>query len=368
MTPQPEPRPMPCPLRRLAAGALLAGLLALWLPAAVAAQSSLITLREPLVIVTSESVLALTERLAQAFVERHAGAPAPVVEADETAEVFRMFCAGLGPETPDIAIATRRMPRAVYQNCRTAGVREIIEVQVGLGAVVLAARRGDPATGLSARQLWQALAAELPEGEGFRPNPHQRWSELDPALPAQPIRVLVPPPGSGTRAMFEDLMLEAGCRYVPQIRSIFEAEYRRAKCITLRADGPVREVATHERAGLLLSAPPGTLAILSYAQVLQSGGNLVPLALDGVVPNVPSMLAMDYWATRVVYLYAKREHARTVQGVGVVRGIQEWLLEATSEQAAGPGGYLATSGLVPLSPADREAQRRTVTRQRLMSP
>jgi phosphate transport system substrate-binding protein len=86
-----------------------------------------------------------------------------------------------------------------------------------------------------------------------------------------------------------------------------------------------------------------------------------------VTPSSTSIGSLDYDPARTFYLYAKRQHSRNQQGVGVVRGIREFLLEATSEHAGGPSGYLAAAGLVPLTPAERAAQRRVAQRQTLMS-
>jgi hypothetical protein len=72
--------------------------------------------------------------------------------------------------------------------------------------------------------------------------------------------------------------------------------------------------------------------------------NVLILLVPGtraVLPTIASIAAMDYDPTRVVYLYAKRQHARNKQGVGVVHGIAELLTEASSESATGPAGFLA---------------------------
>jgi phosphate transport system substrate-binding protein len=93
----------------------------------------------------------------------------------------------------------------------------------------------------------------------------------------------------------------------------------------------------------------------------------VPVALDNVMPTIAAIGNLDYEQARTFFVYAKRQHSRNQQGVGVVRGIREFLVESTSEHAGGPGGYLAIAGLVPLAPAERAAQRRIADESRLMS-
>jgi len=347
----------------------LLGLIAVLLPVCVAparAEPSM-TLRERLVLVSSASSTTLTRLLVRNFTERYAGVPAPQVDTISAARTIETFCNGVGPQTPDIAIVTRRIPRAMIEVCAANGVRDIIEVQLGLGAVVIAGRRGDSMPGLTARQIWEALAAERPDNEDFGPNRQRSWSDIAPTLPHTEIRVLIPSEVAGTRALFDDLVMEGGCRNVTRVRMIFDAAYRRSKCITTRTDGHAIILHGDEVVPALLAAPPGTLAVVSYDQLVASGGNLVALPLDGVSPNPASIGNLDYEHARTFFLYAKRQHARQQQGVGVVRGIHEFLVESTSEQAGGPGGYLTTAGLVPLGPAERAAQRRIAEQGRLMS-
>ncbi|WP_431285182.1 PstS family phosphate ABC transporter substrate-binding protein [Humitalea sp. 24SJ18S-53] len=325
------------------------------------------TLRDRLVVVSSISAAALAEGLTRGFAERYGETAAPILHSLPTARAVEVFCAGTGPQTPDMLVALRRMPRAMIETCNTNGVRDIIEMDLGLGAVVLAVRRGEATPALTSRQVWEALAAERHVEEEFVPNRVRAWSDISPTLPRAEIRMMVPDDASGNRALFDDLVMEAGCRNVRPIRLLFEATYRRAKCITQRTDGRATSVSMVNAPSALLTAPPGTIGVLTYEQVSNSGGNFVALSLDGVVPTAASIANFDYEQTRTVYLYAKRQHARNQQGVGVVRGIQEFLNEAASEGTTGPGGYLTSAGLVPLGPAERAAQRRVAETQTLMS-
>ena len=349
-------------IRILLAGVLLsAGL------AAQAAAQGTIALRDRLAILTSATATPVAQMLATSFAERYEGVHQPILRSVTATMALDMFCSGLGPQTPDVVVTVRRMPRAMQENCLANGVRDIIELELGLGAVVLAVRRGEPTPALTSRQLWEALAEERVVQDEFVPNRLSLWSDINPTLPRNEIRVVMPDDQNGTTALFEDLVLEGGCRNVKAIRLLFEASYRRSKCITLRDDGRVRHVPAIEVPAALLASPPGTIGVLSYDQLLASGGNFVALSLDGVLPTQATIFSQDYIATRMLYIYAKRQHARMQQGVGVVRGIREFLTEATSEAAIGPGGYLTVTGLVPLGPAERAAQRRVSERMSLMN-
>lgn len=335
-------------------------------PALAQAQTKL-TLRDRLVIVSSDSTLAVARQLAGAFTENYRGVEHPELEALESREAMERFCTGIGPETPDVAVLSRRMPATMRDTCRENDVRDVVELQIGLGAIVLAINRGDPVPPLASRHVYEALAAERTGGEGFEPNPARVWSQIAPYLPDTPIRVIVPAEGSNTRQLFEDLVMEAGCRHVRGIRLLFEAAYRRSKCVTLRQDGVVTTVPQLDVAGELLAAEAGTIGVMPLADVTNSGGNLIALPLDGIHPDAASVSSLEYEQTRIIYLYAKRQHARNRNGIGVVRGIAEILAEATRESAVGPGGYLTSAGLIPLPPGQRQAQRRVAERMTLMS-
>jgi phosphate transport system substrate-binding protein len=348
--------------------AKLLALAALLLPPTTAALAqSPMVLRDRLIVVHSNGTANAAALLTRSFTDRYSGVVEPTLRNLPNAMSLDLFCAGVGPQTPDIAIVARRMSRTMFETCQTNGVRDIVELQVGLSAVVLAVRRGEPVPSLTARQIWEALAAErLVEGE-FVPNRQARWSQIGPGLPEQEINVIMPDRQYGVRGVFEDLVLEAGCRNVRGIRLLFEASYRREKCVTLREDGRVRSIQAVDVTAQLLASPPGTIGLMTYDQLQASGGNLVALPIDGVLPMASTIFNQDYGPTRSVVLYAKRQHTRSQQGVGVVRGIREFLGEVTSEAAFGPGGYLTNAGLVPLGPAERAQERRAAERMTITS-
>jgi phosphate transport system substrate-binding protein len=249
--------------------ALIAGLLAM--PAGHAAAQGSITLRDRLVVVSSASSAGLTQMLIGSFLERHEGVQPPITNAVGSTHALELFCTGVGPQTPDLAIVTRRMPRSIEETCAANGVRDIIELQIGLGAVVVVARRGEVMPPLTTRQIWEALAAERPAEEEFVANAARLWSDVAPSLPRSEIRMILPRPGAGTRALFDDLILEAGCRHAKAVRLLFEASYRRGKCVTLRNDGQVTAVDSDQVAAAILAAPPGTLGVVSFDQMVASG-------------------------------------------------------------------------------------------------
>lgn len=324
-------------------------------------------LRDRLHVVSSGSSHAVSEALVEAFTHRYSNVLPPRLEITGSAAALEQFCAGVGVDTPDLAITSRRITRTMADTCAANGVTDIVEVELGLGALVIAMRSGEGMPNLTNWQIYAALAAEYSAETGFRPNTLSTWSQISMSLPALPIRAVIPDRRSGTRALLNDFILEGGCRYVKAVRMIFSAASRVPKCITLRDDGRIRQLASQAVPGALMESPAGTIGVISYAQLLESGGNLVPVALNGVLPTAASIANDDYDVVRTIYLYAKRQHSRNAQGVGVVRGIRDFTADAVSEAAGGPGGLLSQHGLVPLAPVARAQQREIAARQTLLN-
>ena len=347
-------------LRRVACGAMALAVMGLAQP--VRAQGAPGILRDRLTIVASANAERVAMLLTQGFRDRHPAAQPPEMQTLATSRAVEMFCAGVGVAMADLLVTTRRLSASAREFCAANGVEETVELRLGRGAVVLAVRRGDAQPSLTSRQIYEALAAESAADRGFERNRAMLWSQLSAGLPAEPIRFILPMSGSGLRELFEDSVLEAGCRPLRQIRMIYEADFRRARCVTLRDDGRVTELAAGEIPARLVASQRGTIAVTSFDEVTRSGGNLVALPIDGVMPTRNAIASGEYEATRIVFLYAKRQHARSRGGVGVVRGIAEYLAEASSEAAIGPTGYLGQAGLVPLPTIERVAQRMTAER------
>lgn len=277
------------------------------------------------------------------------------------------FCRGIGPATPDILISNRRLPRSMVETCALNGVTEIIELDLGRGALVLATPRNASMPGLTDRQIYTALAAVLPNGREFVANSNSRWSDVGDNLPNTPIAVIIPSSETSLRSLFNDRVLEAGCRHVPAIRRIFSANDRVEKCVTLRADGRIREMALGDVPAALLAAPAGTLGVVTYQAMIMSGGNLVSVPLNGVMPSAATIANGDYDAVRDMFVYIKRQHVPAIVGERLATRIRNFAQVIVSEEFIGPGGPLAAAGLQPLSPAERIRQREIAARQTLLT-
>jgi phosphate transport system substrate-binding protein len=356
-----NPAPQAMPWRALT-GALAALAVLLGLGVAVhAAAAEAPSAPEPAVlrIVAASGDKAIFDRLFDEMKASAGPAVRPELVQANALAAFRAFCQephGLDAHGrgPDILLTMRRISSQLVADCAGNDAAPMAVIELGRGALVLAMRSESVPMRLTSLQVYLALARDVPYRDEFRRNTAIRWSDIDRALPAQDIRFQLPPREDGSRAMFEQLVQEAGCRRERQVKLIFSAEHRTARCVTTRVDR-VREIPREQAVRALLEAPEGTVGVLSYLDVAQSGGKLVAITLDGVEPTADSIVQATYDVSASYWLYARRGQP------GVVPAVEEALARiatrASSEAVIGPGGLLAGLGLVPLLADERAAQR-----------
>ena len=319
---------------------------------AVVAPEAATAAREQIRIVGSSTVFPFTTTVAEAF-GRTTDFRTPVVESTGTGGGLKLFCAGLGEAHPDIANTSRRIKRSEVENCAKNGVGDIVEIRIGFDGIVLANALAAPPYALSLEQIFLALG-KLTPGEGKAvPNPHATWRDISPSLPAVGIEVFGPPPTSGTRDAFVELVLEPGCRRAFEAVAI---EPGSGVCQSLREDGAYIEASENDNLIVQkLDANPNALGVFGYSFLDQNLDTVQASAVDGVTPDFDRIADGAYPASRSMFVYVKRAH------VGRVAGIEEFLDEFTSERAWGEFGYLTDKGLIPLPADERERWRRAAT-------
>ena len=301
---------------------------------------------DPMQIVGSSTVYPFTKAVAERFAQSNPNFASPIVESTGTGAGLKLFCNGVGQTFPDMANASRRIKASEVESCRQNGVTKIIEMPVGIDGLALIQAKGGPAMSLTVEDVYKALAAN-PYG---KPNAAKTWRDVNPALPATPIMVFGPPPTSGTRDSFAELILEKGCDANPEMKALKESDSDRHKdvCTKIREDGAFVEAGENDN--LLVQkvgGNPGALGVLGYSFLEANLDSLKAVPLNGVAPTAETISSLQYPGARQVYIYAKGEH------VGVIPGMKEFLAEYARGSA--PGGYLAQRGLIP-SPADVQAQ------------
>jgi phosphate transport system substrate-binding protein len=267
---------------------------------------------------------------------------------------MKIFCGGVGPQHPDLTGASRAMKASEFEACTAAGVDSITEVLLGYDGLSIAHAIDGPDLDLTKAQLFQALASEVEVDGEIVANPYQNWSEIDPALPDTPIQVFGPPPTSGTRDAFVELVMHEGCGAFAAIEALDET--RKAEvCERMRQDGPFIEAGENDNLIVQrLNADHNALGIFGYSFLYENTDALKAVAIDGVAPESETIADGSYAVSRPLFIYIKNAHR------GVIPGLDDFVAEYVSEESFGPGGYLEEGGLIPLSDEEREAVRAAV--------
>lgn len=307
----------------------------------VAAQS-----RDYVTIVGSSTVYPFATVVAERF-GRASGAPTPKVESTGTGGGMKLFCAGVGTTHPDMTGASRQIKKSEFEQCQANGVKDIIEIQIGFDGIVVANSKKAPQLNLSTKDIFLALAKQVPDGnsEKLIPNPYKTWKEVNPALPDDKIEVLGPPPTSGTRDAFAELAMEAGCKSFAWIKAIKDQNEEQFKgiCHALREDGHYVEAGENDNLIVQkLVANPKALGVFGFSFLEQNSDKVQGSVVNDVAPTFETIADKSYPVSRPIFLYVKKAH------IDVVPNIEGYLAELTSEKAWGDDGYLTDKGMIPM--------------------
>ncbi|HET9768998.1 MAG TPA: substrate-binding domain-containing protein [Thermoanaerobaculia bacterium] len=311
--------------------------------------------RDVLRIVGSSTVYPFATAVAEHFAR--GGRKAPVIESTGTGGGLKLFCAGAGIDTPDIANASRKIKASEVELCSNNGVDAIVEVPIGYDGIVVANVKSAPRFSLTRRQLFLALAKQVPGDAGqLRDNPTQTGRQVDAGLPDQKIEVLGPPPTSGTRDAFTELVMEEGCSSFPWVKALKESDEQRFKaiCDAVREDGGYVDAGENDNLIVQkLEANAGALGIFGYSFLDQNRDRLQGSLVEGVEPTFEAIAARQYPVSRELFIYVKKAHA------DVVPGTKEFVGAFVAPEAVGEDGYLGQIGLIPLPAAELEKARQT---------
>ncbi|EDY86106.1 phosphate ABC transporter, periplasmic phosphate-binding protein [gamma proteobacterium HTCC5015] len=284
----------------------------------------------------------------------------PKIESTGSGGGMKLFCEGLGVNTPDVTNASRRMKMSEYEMCQENGVKEITEVLIGYDGIVLANARQSQQLDLSLRDIFLALAKDVPNPDGSEelvPNPYKTWNEINKNLPKTEIEVMGPPPTSGTRDAFNELAIEGGCKTFPWLKAIKSEDKNRYKaiCRSVREDGAYVEAGENDNLIVQkLEANPDALGVFGFSFLDQNADKVQGSKIGGQAPTFDSIATGDYPVSRPLYFYVKNAH------VGKVPGIEGYVREFVSAKASGQEGYLTEKGLIPLSPKEHREMEKSV--------
>jgi len=313
--------------------------------------------RDQIRAVGSSTVFPFTSAAAEQFGQ--AGKfKTPIVESTGTGGGFKLFCAGVGEATPDITGASRPITDSEKQSCATNGVT-YTEVPIGYDGIVIASAKDGKQLSLSKKQIFQALAAKLPDSTGaLVPNPNKKWSDIDASLPASAIEAYGPPPTSGTRDAFVELVMDEGCKAFPEFaKAIPDEKERKKACHLMREDGGFIEAGEDDNVIVQkLTSNKNAVGIFGYSFLVENMSKVQASIIDGIAPTEQTIEDGSYKVARSLFIYVKNEH------VGKIPGIAEFANQFVGKDAVGKGGYLLAKGLLPLhADMQKTAQERAAS-------
>ena len=309
--------------------------------------------RDQINIVGSSTVYPFSTVVAETFGNK-TGIKVPKIESTGSGGGMKLFCKGLGTSHPDITNASRRIKKSEFNKCKENGI-DVVEIKVGYDGIVIANSKKATLLNLTKRQIFLALAKQVPEGnkEGGNlvDNPNKKWSDIDPNLPNKKIEVLGPPPTSGTRDAFNELAIEGGCKTFPKLKAIKKQDKKKYKaiCRAVREDGAFIEAGENDNLIVQkLVENENAFGVFGFSFLIENEDKIQGSTVDGIAPTMETIADKSYGVSRPLYFYVKLAH------VDVIPGIREFLAEYTSDDSWGPGGYLEERGMIPMPENERE--------------
>jgi phosphate transport system substrate-binding protein len=295
--------------------------------------------------VGSSTVYPFATVVAENFARSNTDSRSPLIESTGTGNGIQLFCSGIGPNTPDMANASRRLKPSEFDKCVANGVDEIVELQVGLDGIAFASAKGGIVLNLSPKTVYEALAAN-PYG---KPQTAKTWKDVDPALPSDPIIVYGPPSTSGTRDALKELVLEVGCAANPAMAALKKSDEDKFRqvCTEVRSDGGY--VDQGEQDNLIvqkITGNPRAVGVFGFSYLEENLDKVQGLTMNGVDPTYDNIASFAYPGARPLYVYVKKAHMRAIPGLGGY--LAEWVKSWDKD------GPLAAKGMVAM-PADAMA-------------
>ena len=313
--------------------------------------------RQHILVVGSSTAYPIIAAAAE-YIGRHSDLVTPIIESTGTGGGIKLFCNGVDLSTPDIVMASRRMKDSEHDTCVKNKVNDVREIKIGYDGIVIANTKQGPHFDLTKHDLYLALANQVPSHQDpstLIANPYTSWRQVNPALPDVPIRVLGPPPTSGTRDILVERLLHDACLRVPALARLHDtdADAFTHTCYRLREDGALVNAGENDaRLVRKLLDDRQALGIFGYNFLDRNRDRLQASSIDGVEPEFELIESGTYPLSRPLYLYVKPQHQR------IVAGLNQFIDDLLAPAISGRDGILIDQGLIPLTAADRAATQR----------
>jgi phosphate transport system substrate-binding protein len=301
--------------------------------------------RDQVQIAGSSTVLPYASIVAEAFGE-NTDFPTPVVESGGSSSGLKRFCEGVGENTIDIANASRPIREREIEACAANGVTDIIEVRIGYDGIVFASQVDGPAfTAFTPSDWFNALAPKVMVDGELVDNPHTMWSDFNADLPAEEILAFIPGTKHGTREVFEENVIAAGCEATGAMQAMMDMGMSEDDvedaCLEVRTDGRSVDIdGDYTETLARIDANTNGIGVFGLAFYENNTDKLKVATMSGVAPSTETIASGEYPVSRPLFFYVKAAH------LGVIPGLQEYANFFVADPIAGPDGPLAQYGLV----------------------
>lgn len=309
--------------------------------------------RSHIQIVGSSTVYPFTAVIAESF-GRDSHYRTPIVEATGTGGGFKLLCSGIGYNYPDISNASRAVKKSEIENCSKNGIKNLIEVKIGYDGIVLANIISADQFNLTKEEIFLALASKVVDKNNkLVDNYYNKWNEINPNLPDINIAIYGPPPTSGTRDAFVELVMETACVNIKAfIKKYPNKKNRKKACHLIRSDGKFIEAGENDNLIVKkLKSNPRALGIFGFSFLSENSDIIKAAKVNNIAPTFDSIVNSKYKISRPLYIYFKGEH------LDLIAGMREFFQEVISKNTIGQDGYLLQKGLIPLSELESSKMR-----------
>ena len=293
--------------------------------------------RDQVRAVGSSTAYPFAKAVAEQLAKSDPSIKSPIIESTGTGAGMKLFCAGVGPQHPDIEDASRRMKKSEFDECVANGVKDIAEIQVGLDGVAFAEAKGGANLALTPEDIYKALAKN-PYG---KPNTAKTWHDVNPALPADQILVYGPPSTSGTRDALKELILAKGCDANPEMKALKDSDKKKHDdvCTQVREDGVYVDAGENDNLIVQkIEANPKAIGIFGFSYVEENADRIKGLTMSGITPTYQTISDFTYPGARPLYIYVKKAHLKAIPGLQAY--VTQW------SKLWGKDGALAKLGMV----------------------
>ncbi|MFC3901988.1 phosphate ABC transporter substrate-binding protein, PhoT family [Acinetobacter marinus] len=303
--------------------------------------------RDTIQIAGSSTVLPFASIVAEEFGNTFPQFKTPVVGSGGSSGGLRQFCQGVGDNTIDIANASRKIKDSEIASCKKAGVNKIQEIKIGYDGIVFASNANKASFKLKPYHVFAALAEKMPAKGKLIANPYTRWNQIDKALPNEPITLVIPASNHGTREVFQEKMVNAGCEAYDYFKGL-DKDAREKACSSFRKDGRVIEIAGDYTETLArLKTSPSAVGVFGLSFYDQNKDRLRVATVNGVTPSEATVISGKYPVSRPLYFYVKGEHLQAI------KGLPQYVEFFLSPKVSGNNSKIVKAGLIPMNASER---------------